>query len=224
MAFSKRNIVILGTFTALAVLAGSIVLGLHPNLIRGVLSIKDTVCAWCSINPAYLFLAIVFLPGLGFPASPLLILAGLVWGSTWQTCALTILAVALNMTWTYYLAHGPASSIVTRFLGTRWHRWKDIHPHNLRRFTVLLRITPGIPFFLQNYILGLLHVPFLPYILISVPLNGIWVVGFVLTGGAIFEGNMGMVAAGLTILVAAGFGLRLLRIKLKSSRKTESIS
>jgi len=176
----------------------------------------DAVIAWCAGNLILLFLAIAVLPGFGIPASPLLILAGVVWGSTWQTCAITLAAVALNMSWTHYLASGPASSIVTRLLGARWQRWKNIHPNNLRRFTVLLRITPGIPFFLQNYVLGLLGVPYLTYILISIPLNGVWVIGFVLTGGAIFEGNIGMIAAGIAILVAAGLALRLLRNKLAS--------
>ena len=37
---------------------------------------------WCRENPAGLFLAIAILPGFACPASPLLILAGIVWGST----------------------------------------------------------------------------------------------------------------------------------------------
>ena len=184
--------------------------------IQALLSLKDTVSAWCSENPVLLFFAIAILPGFGFPASPLLILAGVVWGSTWQTCAITLAAVALNMSWTHLLASGPASAIVSRLLGDRWQKWKNIHPDNLRRFTILLRITPGLPFFIQNYVLGLIGVPFLTYILISIPLNGIFVVGFVLTGGAIFEGNLGMIAAGLAILAAAAIGLRLLRNKLAS--------
>jgi len=181
----------------------------------------DAVITWCSANPIALFFAIAVLPGFGFPASPLLILAGVVWGSTWQTCAIALAAVALNMSWTHLLAAGPARSVVTRLLGDRWQKWKNIHPDNLRRFTVLLRITPGIPFFLQNYLLGLLGVPFLTYILISIPLNGIFVVGFVLTGGAIFEGNIGMIAAGFAILAAAGLGLKLLRGKMKAARIIE---
>jgi len=181
----------------------------------------DAVIAWCTANPIALFFTIAVLPGFGFPASPLLILAGVVWGSTWQTCAIALAAVALNMSWTHLLAAGPARSVVIRLLGDRWQKWKNIHPDNLRRFTVLLRITPGIPFFLQNYLLGLLGVPFLTYILISIPLNGIFVVGFVLTGGAIFEGNIGMIAAGFAILAAAGLGLKLLRGKLKAARIIE---
>lgn len=176
----------------------------------------EAVTSWCAGHPSTLFFAIAILPGIGFPISPLLILAGVVWGSTWETCAITLAAVALNMSWTYCLASGPASSIVSRLLGARWQRWKNIHPENLRRFTILFRITPGLPFFIQNYILGLLGVPFLSYILISIPLNGIFVVGFVLTGGAIFDGNIGMIGAGLATIIVATLAFRLVRSKMSS--------
>jgi uncharacterized membrane protein YdjX (TVP38/TMEM64 family) len=197
-----------------------------------ITQIIDTVITWCSSNPLYLFLAIVFLPGFGFPASPLLILAGLVWGSKWQACLVAIFAMSLNMSWTYAVAAGPARGLLNRILRSpHFQRFKISDPSSsriqnpkskisppslLHRFTVLMRITPGMPFFLQNYVLGLIGVPFLPYILISVPLNAIWVIGFVLTGGAIFEGNVGMIAAGLAILIAAAIGLKLLRSKLAS--------
>lgn len=217
MNLSKQKIIVLiALVTAIMVTVG-IALVVEPDMLRKALSLKDTVSAWCAENPVLLFFAIAVLPGFGFPASPLLILAGVVWGSNWHTCAITIAAVALNMSWTHWLSSGPARAIVSNLLGARWQKWENIHPDNLRRFTVLLRITPGLPFFLQNYILGLIGVPFLTYILISIPLNAIFVVGFVLTGGAIFEGNIGMIAAGVAILVAAGIGLRLLRGKLRSA-------
>ncbi|QTN32159.1 VTT domain-containing protein [Akkermansiaceae bacterium] len=222
MTLPKRNIAILTALGAIAAITGGIILARNPDLIRQALSIVDVISAWCTTHPAFLFLAIVLLPGFGFPASPLIVLAGVVWGSTWQTCAITIAAVALNMAWTHFLAAGPARAIVIRLLGERWQRWKNIHPDNLRRLTILFRITPGIPFFIQNYVLGLLGVPFLTYISISVPLNGIFVIGFVLTGGAIFEGDLGMVAAGISILIAAALGLGFLRSKLKASRKIQS--
>lgn len=43
-----------------------------------------------------------------------------------------------------------------------------------------------------------------------------FVVGFVLTGGATFEGNLGMICAGIAILATASIALRLLRSRLKA--------
>jgi hypothetical protein len=75
-----------------------------------------------------------------------------------------------------------------------------------------------VPLFLQNYVLGLVAVPFLPYIFISVPINGVFVVGFVLTSGAVFEGRFGMAITGIAVLVAAFVLVRLLRARVKPAK------
>jgi uncharacterized membrane protein YdjX (TVP38/TMEM64 family) len=182
------------------------------------LSMKEPVLGWCRSNPVALFAAIAILPGLGFPASPLLILAGAVWGSDLGSCFIAIAATALNMTWTYAAAAGPARRIIARLLGTRWDRWRDMDRRNLLKLTLLLRITPGVPLVIQNYTLGLLAVPFVPYLLISVPINGLFVTGFVLTGGAIFEGSLGAAIAGVSILIAASIAVKMIRRRLAAAR------
>lgn len=196
-----------------------------PDFVSMVWLAKDLLIGWCRAYPVVLFAALVLLPGFGMPSSALLLLAGASWGSNWTSCVLAIAAMALNMSWTYLVAAGPASSLVARFLGARWDRWRSLGQSDRIRLAILLRVTPGMPLFVQNYILGLLAVPFLPYILISVPLNGIYVVGFVLTSGAIFEGHLGKAILGLALLVAAILVLRLLRARFKTStsesRKSE---
>jgi len=198
-----------------------------PFFVSTVWQAKDWLIGWCRDYPFVLFAALVLLPGFGFPSSALLLLAGATWGSSWTSCALAMAATALNMSWTYLVAAGPASSLVARLLGTRWDSWRSLGQNDRIRLAILLRVTPGVPLFVQNYVLGLLAVPFLPYILISVPLNGIYVVGFVLTSGAIFEGHLGKAFFGLAVLVAAILVLRLLRARFKSttseSRKSEGL-
>lgn len=185
--------------------------------VEWALAMKEPVLGWCRSNPVALFAAIAILPGLGFPASPLLILAGAVWGSTFGSCLIAIAATALNMMWTYAAAAGPARRLVARILGTRWDRWRDMDRRNLLKLTLLLRITPGVPLVIQNYTLGLLAVPFLSYLLISVPINGLFVTGFVLTGGAIFEGSLGAAIAGLSILIAASIAVKMIRRRMAVS-------
>jgi len=199
-----------------AFVAGVACLTLGPFFISMVWQAKDLLIGWCRDYPFVLFAALVLLPGFGFPSSILLVVAGATWGnSKWTACALAMAATALNMSWTYLLAAGPASSLVARLLGTRWDRWRSLDQNDRIRLAILLRVTPGVPLFVQNYVLGLLAVPFLPYILI--PLNGIYVVGFVLTGGAIFKGSLGGTFFGVAVLVAAILVLRLLRARFKSS-------
>ena len=203
----------------LAVLAAMAVAGAWKmGWVEWALAMKEPVLGWCRSNPVALFAAIAILPGLGFPASPLLILAGAVWGSDLRSCFIAIAATALNMAWTYAAAAGPARRLIARLLGTRWDRWRDMDRRNLLKLTLLLRITPGVPLVIQNYTLGLLAVPFVPYLLISVPINGLFVTGFVLTGGAIFEGSLGAAIAGVSILIAASIAVKMIRRRLASAR------
>ena len=60
-------------------------------------------------NPWALFLALVVLPGLPVPTSALLFTAGVVWRhQPVMAVSLSLLAISLNLAWTYWLAAGPA--------------------------------------------------------------------------------------------------------------------
>ena len=166
---------------------------------------------WCRENPAWLFLAIAILPGFACPASPLLILAGVVWGSTASSCALAVSAILLNIAWTHSLSAGPCRRIISRILGERWERWQSMPRTNLWKLALMLRLTPGVPLFVQNYTLGLLGVPILHSLAIALPISGLYASGFVLTGGAIFKGHIGLVIAGVSLLAAASIGINLAR-------------
>jgi uncharacterized membrane protein YdjX (TVP38/TMEM64 family) len=206
----------------MAATIGAVILFKFPNALQSILHLKDFILHHCRRNPVVLFAALVILPGFAFPVSALLILAGVVWGSTWQSCAWGVLAMSLNMTWAYWFAAGPARGLVTRCLGKRWDRWKQIDQSNLIRLTILLRVTPGVPLFAQNYILGLFAVPYLKYILISIPLNAIYVVGFILTGGAVFKGNFGLAITGILILAAASLLIHFIRIRLQNTNSSQA--
>ena len=166
---------------------------------------------WCRENPVGLFLAIAILPGFACPASPLLILAGIVWGSTASGCALAISAILLNITWTHWLSAGPCRALVSRILGERWERWQSMPRTNLWKLAFMLRITPGVPLFVQNYATGLLGIPLLHSLAIALPISALYGSGFVLTGGAIFKGQTGLVIAGLSLLAAATIAINLAR-------------
>jgi uncharacterized membrane protein YdjX (TVP38/TMEM64 family) len=179
------------------------------------------VLDWCRANPIGLFLAIAILPGFAFPSSPLLILAGIVWGSTTTGCALAVSAVLINVIWTHWLSAGPCRSLISRILGERWERWQSMPRTNLWKIALMLRITPGVPLFVQNYTLGLLGVPLRQSFAIAFPLACLYGSGFVLTGGAIFKGHIGLVIAGISLLVVASIGINLIRRKLAAKATEE---
>jgi hypothetical protein len=78
---------------------------------------------WTKLNdylvkhPGALFLALVLLPGLPIPTSALLFTAGVVWRhDPVMAVSLSMLAIAINLTWTYWLAAGPARRLVEKLL------------------------------------------------------------------------------------------------------------
>ncbi|BCX48300.1 SNARE-associated Golgi protein [Haloferula helveola] len=174
---------------------------------------KAMIEAWGAEYPWVIFLALVILPGFGFPASFLLVLAGVVWGPTPGSCLLAMLAVTMNISWTHLAASGVARPLVTRMLGNRWQRWQNLPKQELRRLTWVLRVTPGMPLCVQNYLLSLLGVPFWYSVLVALPLTGLYVAGFILTGGAIFEGNVGLLITGISVLVVATVVIKSIRAR-----------
>jgi uncharacterized membrane protein YdjX (TVP38/TMEM64 family) len=179
---------------------------------------KEQLIELCQAHPVLLFLAIAILPGIGFPASPLLIAAGIAWGGGLRACSLAISASAINMTWTYFLATGIGKPLLLRLFGKRLQKWEAPQGKNLYLITAALRLTPGIPFFLQNYALGIMGIPFRPYILMSIPLSGIYMIGFVVSGGAILSGNIAQALAGMGLILLVTLLLRFIRSRSRASK------
>jgi uncharacterized membrane protein YdjX (TVP38/TMEM64 family) len=75
---------------------------------------------------------------------------------------------------------------------------------------LILRLTPGIPYALQNIALGIVGMRLRPYLMVSIPTTSMWTAGFVLTGGAIFEGRVGLAITGITILCILIIATRML--------------
>jgi uncharacterized membrane protein YdjX (TVP38/TMEM64 family) len=144
-----------------------------------------------SANGFWLFCAITVLPAFILPVSPLLILAGK-WGGVhgpWLACLYSVLALAVNLSWTYWFARKPGKSLVKWILSKTKYKLPEEQPENLPQWALILRLTPGVPFIFTNYILGLLEMPFRSYLLISLPILSITSCGYVLVFAGIFGGE-----------------------------------
>jgi uncharacterized membrane protein YdjX (TVP38/TMEM64 family) len=154
-------------------------------------------------NPWALIAVLATLPGIGFPISPILILFGVVLAPLYGMPAAVALAIAtqsLCTIWTYALAAGPLRGLLTRYV-LRHRELPNMSESNAIRLGLILRVTPGIPYALQNIVLGILGMRFRPYLLVSIPTTGMWTLGFVMTGGAIFKGQVGWAITGIVILI-----------------------
>lgn len=154
-------------------------------------------------HPWVLLVALATLPGLGFPISPFLVLVGIVFAPRYgmpAACALGILAQSCCTIWTYLLSSGPLRGVLRRVVSRR-RELPQLNDRNALRLGLILRITPGIPYALQNIVLGVLGMRLKPYLLISIPITAAWTVGFIVTSGALFEGRAGLAIAGVLLLI-----------------------
>jgi uncharacterized membrane protein YdjX (TVP38/TMEM64 family) len=165
--------------------------------------LAQTAFGYLEAHPWALLLALATLPGLGLPISPLLILTGIVLAPRYgmaTACLLGILAQSTCTTWTYLLASGPLRAVIARYVRKR-RELPVLTEANMIRIGLILRITPGIPYALQNVTLGILGMRLGPYLAVSIPISALWSVGFIVTGGAIFEGRAGLAISAVLLLV-----------------------
>lgn len=163
-------------------------------------------------NPWTLFVAIVILPGFPFPLTPLLFTAGVVWRQQpVMACVLCLLALSLNLVWTYWLAAGPGRKMIESFLSSSSVKIPDFPEGSHLKLILILKLTPGIPHFLQNYLLGFLRVPFLVYLPISVVCSGVIGSGVVLSGVGMGNGKLADTLTGISLIIIGIIFTQLIR-------------
>lgn len=121
-------------------------------------------------GPMTFFTAMALLPAVGAPMSAFVLTAVPVFGPRFGAGVVLVLALAAitaNIALTHALAsrwvRPPLAWVVAR-LG---YRLPQVELADVTDLIVLIRVTPGIPFPVQNYLLGLAGVPFVRYLVIS---------------------------------------------------------
>lgn len=206
-----RLIIVLGILGGIAALIIAWKLGVTPASLK---SAWVDMSVFLKANPWAMFLALVFLPGLPVPMTALLLAAGAVWGANLQACLWMLLALALNMSWTYWIAAYPARGLIEKILSQTSIKIPNLPKNDHIRLILLLRLTPGLPLFIHNYILGFLRTPFWLYLSLSMLLSGAITSGILLTTGALLEGKMGMAIMGVMLIIVGAVAIKMLRAHL----------
>lgn len=81
-------------------------------------------------------------------------------------------------------------------------------------FILLVRITPGIPYFLQSWGIALAGVKRTPFVLITVATQMLYAAGFVILGRSAFEGRAGLAVSAVALLVCASIIARMVHLRL----------
>ncbi len=166
----------------------------------------DTLAA---AGPGVFFGAMALLPIAGVPMSPFALAAGPLFGETLGTPAVLLLglaAITFNLTAAYWLARRWLRPPLARLVARLGYTLPEVERGDATDLIVLLRVTPGPPFFVQNYLLGLAEVPFGRYLAISCAVQWSFNVAFMLFGDAVSQGRgkVAILAIGLLAALVAG--------------------
>lgn len=202
--WTKRHLLLAG---GLGVLGGALAwlvprTGLPAAVEAVVLGLREA-------GPVIFFAAMALLPAAGFPLFAFTLAAGPVFapvlGTGW-VIAWSLAAVVINLLLTYWLADRVLRPLVSRLQSWGGFSLPDQAVGGAWQLTLIVRLTPGPPFWAQSYLLGLLRVPLAPYLVVSTAVMAGYIVALVCGGAAITQGN-GRLAfaavAGLAVLVAA---------------------
>jgi uncharacterized membrane protein YdjX (TVP38/TMEM64 family) len=215
----KKKLPIAKLAIGAAVLAvlGAVVLylvGWRTVLAEGKMILAYVVDAVAAMGPAVFFGAMALLPALGAPMSLFAIAGGLVFREKLGfpvTVLLGFAALSFNIALTYWLARRWLRPLLTRLLARSGYNLPQVSSADMTDFIVLLRVTPGPPFFVQNYLLGLADAPFGRYMAISCGVQGPIIIGFMVFGEALNQGRGKMILFAVLLIAALVVGIQVLR-------------
>lgn len=98
--------------------------------------------------------------------------------------------------------------------GLRVPRLED--PSDQLLFAAIMRVTPGIPYFLQSWAIVLAGIERRMFVVLSVTVQMVYATGFVVLGRGAFEGRLGLSVAAIAFLLVAGLAARRLHRRLRA--------
>jgi uncharacterized membrane protein YdjX (TVP38/TMEM64 family) len=167
-------------------------------------------------GPGVFFTAMALLPALGAPLLGFTIPAGEAFAARLTlggVIALALVAIAVNLALTYWLARYALRPLLLKLVQRYGYNVPRVTAENALSVTLLVRLTPGPPFFMQGYILGLAEVPFRLYMVVSWLAVLPWSLGAIIMGQGILNGNFKVALTGMAVLGVAVVAVQQLRKK-----------
>jgi uncharacterized membrane protein YdjX (TVP38/TMEM64 family) len=201
---AKKKLPVVKLAVAAAMLVAAAVL-----VLRGVevVALKERAFALIrGVGPATFFAAMAVLPSFAVPITLFTIPAGEAFAPQFGmggVIAICLAILALNLALTYWVARYALRPVLTGLLKRYGYRVPRATPDNALALTLAIRLTPGPPYALQGYVLGIAEVPFGLYMVASWLCQAPYAVGFVVLGQGLLNGNFLRVAQGLGVLVVA---------------------
>lgn len=165
-------------------------------------------------GPWVFFGAMAVLPSLGFPVLVFHLTAGPAFAAELglpRVLACAGAAILSNLALSYWLSRYGMRPLLEQLISRTRFRIPTLERGEHAELTLLLRITPGPPFFVQSYILGLAGVRFGTYLWISWVVSMAYATGFIIFGDAILHGKARLAIVGLSAIAAVVIIVHLIR-------------
>jgi uncharacterized membrane protein YdjX (TVP38/TMEM64 family) len=169
------------------------------------------------MGPWVFFTAMAVLPAVGAPLMAFNLVAGEAFAPqmTMPGVIVTVAAViAANLMLSYWLSRYALRPLLARLVERYGYSVPKVTRQNALTVTMLVRLTPGPPYFLQSYLLGLAEVPLRLFMIVSwlavVPVA----VSAVMLGKAAREGHMGKIGLVLGVMVLVVVIVQVVRRKV----------
>jgi len=128
-------------------------------------------------------------------------------------------AATVNILLTYWLARRVFRPRIARLVARFGYKLPVLDKADLTDLIVILRVTPGTPFCVQNYLLGLADAPFGRYMAISCTVMWAYVGAAIVFGDALLSGRGGAAVFAIGLLAAIAAASHLVRHHMGKRRK-----
>jgi len=184
---------------------------------------RDQLMAFLEVfkgmGPWVFFGMMALLPLFWVPVSPFLLLAPAFGLQVAVVGSASALSVNLLLAW--FVSGKWFRPLFVRLVSRFGYSVPELSDRSMLGVAVLLRITPGVPFPLQNYLLGLARMPLLKYLAVSLPIVWAMSASIVVLGESIMTGNAQLALIAIVLAVAIALILRLWRSKLQAKAIVE---
>jgi uncharacterized membrane protein YdjX (TVP38/TMEM64 family) len=179
-----------------------------------------------ALGPGAFFGLMALLPSAGVPVSVFTLSAGPLFAPTLGLPLVLVLSLgslAVNLAFTYVLARWLVRPWVERLCAWLGFKIPEVAEADRRSLVILVRVTPGPPYVLQNFLLGMARIPFVLYFTISWLVVCAYTTAFILFGDALAQGKGRGVLVAVSLIIALTVGVKFLRKRMERKKATEVV-
>jgi len=212
LASARRRFRLIRLGVVAVVLLLGIVLVLRGYDVKGAL--EQGLALVRGAGPGVFFLSMALLPAFGAPQMAFNLAAGPLFSAQLGmpvVVLLSLAAILFNMALSYWMASHVMRPVLEALLKRLDYKIPQVQQGDETGLIVLLRVTPGIPFPVQNYLLGLARARFGRYLLLSFAIQGPLCAAFIIFGDALLHGKGKIALYGISAIAVLLVGTTLLR-------------